>query len=146
MNASSLDLRQKILQAYDHQRGSSRALAALFGVSPAVLEPWRRRTTGASAPRPHAGGRQPPCAPAALPLGRHLVHEQPEATRAELCAQLQQRRGLQIRVATLCRLLKRRGLPRKQRPFLTRTAAKPREGAFSRLERSFSRSRTCRRC
>ena len=127
MNASSLDLRQKILQAYDHQRGSPRALAALFGVSPAVLEPWRRRTTGASAPRPHAGGRQPHCDPAALTLVRQLVREQPDATLAELCAQLQQRRGLQIRVATLCRLLKRRGLPRKQWPFLPRHA--PRRGA-----------------
>ena len=129
MKPYSLDLRQKILRAYDRRLGSQRALAALFGVSQAFLEKLlhRRRTTGQIAPRPHAGGRQPRCDAAALALVRQLVYEQPDATLAELCAQLQQRRGLQIRVATLCRLLKRRGLPRKQWPFLPRHA--PRRGA-----------------
>jgi len=61
MTPYSLDLRQKIRPADDHQLGSQRALAALFGVSHAFLEQLRRRrTTGAIAPRPHAGGRQPP--------------------------------------------------------------------------------------
>lgn len=126
MKPYSLDLRQNILQAYDHQRGSPRALAALFGVSPAFLEQVRRRrrTTGAIAPRPHAGGRQPHCDPAALTLVRQLVHEQPDATLAEPWAQLQQRRGLRISVATRCRVLTRLGLPRKKRPSLPRNATR----------------------
>jgi transposase len=37
MKPYSLDLRQKILRAYDHKLGSQRALAALFGVSHAFL-------------------------------------------------------------------------------------------------------------
>ncbi len=126
MKPYSLDLRQKILQAYDHQLGSQRALAALFGVSHAFLEPWlrRRRTTGAIAPRPHTGGRQPHCDPAALTLVRQLVHKQPDATLAELCAQLQQRRGLRISVATMCRVLTRLGLPRKKSPSMPRNATR----------------------
>jgi transposase len=126
MKPYSLDLRQKILQAYDHQLGSQRALAALFGVSHACLEQLlrRRRTTGAIAPRPHAGGRQPHCDPAALALVRQLVREQPDATLAELCAQLQQRRGLRISVATMCRVLQRLGLPRKKSPSMPRNATR----------------------
>jgi transposase len=118
MKPYSLDLRQKILRAYDHKLGSQRALAALFGVSHACLEQLlqRRRTTGAIAPRPHGGGRQPCCDPAALALVRQLVHEQPDATLAELCAQLRQRRGLRLSVATMCRVLQRLGLPRKKSP------------------------------
>ena len=117
MKPYSLDLRQKIVRAYDQKLGSQRALAALFGVSHAFLEQLlrRRRATGALAPRPHGGGRQPRCDLAAQRLVRQLVHEQPDATLAELCAQLQQRRGLRVSVATMSRLLKRLGLPRKKR-------------------------------
>ena len=116
MKPYSLDLRQKLLRAYDQQLGSQRALAALFGVSQAFLEQWlrRRRPTGAIAPRPHAGGRHPRGDPAALALVRQLVHEQPDATLAELCTQRQQQRGLRISLATMCRLLQRLGLPRKK--------------------------------
>jgi transposase len=126
MKPYSLDLRQKILRAYDRQRGSQRALAALFGVSHAFLEQLlrRRRTTGEIAPRPHAGGRRPRCDPAALTLIRQLVREQPDATLAELCAQLQQRRGLRISVATMGRVLQRLGRPRKKSPSLPLNATR----------------------
>ena len=63
MKAYSLDLRQKILRAYDQQLGSQRAIAALFGVSQSFVEKllrrWRR--TGAVAARPHGGGSRPRC-------------------------------------------------------------------------------------
>jgi transposase len=118
MKAYSLDLRQKILQAYDHGRGSQRALAALFGVSRGFVEQLmrRRHTTGEIAPRPHAGGRQPHCDSPTLALIRHLVQAQPDATLAELCTQLQQQRGVRVSVATMCRVLQRLGLPRKKSP------------------------------
>jgi transposase len=127
MKPYSLDLRQKILHAYDHKLGSQRALAALFGVSHAFFEQLlrRRRTTGEMAPRLHAGGRQPLCDPAALALVRQLVREQPDATLAELCAQLQHRRGLRLSVATMCRVLQRLGLPRKKSPFMPASATRP---------------------
>ncbi len=126
MKPYSLDLRQKILRAYDQHRGSQRALAALFGVSHACLEQLlrRRRTTGEIAPRAHAGGRQPHCDAAALALVRQLVHAQPDATLAELCAQLQQRRGLRLSVATMCRVLQRLRLPRKKSPSMPPNATR----------------------
>jgi transposase len=126
MKPYSLDLRQKILDAYDHKLGSQRAMAALFGVSRAFFEQWlrRRRTTGEIAPRPHAGGRQPRCDPAALALVRQVVREQPDATLEELCAQLQHRRGLRLSVATMCRVLQRLGLPRKKSPFMPPSATR----------------------
>jgi transposase len=86
MKPYTLDLRRKILDAYDHKRGSQRALAALFGVSRAFLDQLlrRRRTTGEIAPRPHAGGRQPRCDAATLAFVRQLVRDQPDATLEEL--------------------------------------------------------------
>ena len=84
MKAYSLDLRQKILRAYDQRLGSQRALAALFGVSQSFVEKLlrRRRTTGDIAPRPHTGGRRALCDEAALAVVRRLVHAQPDATLA----------------------------------------------------------------
>src|SRR5262245_14622833 len=131
MKPYSLDLRQKILRACDQKLGSQRALAALFGVSRAFVEKLlqRRRTTGEIAPRPHAGGRQPRCDHAAMDVVRQLVRDQPDATLEELCAQLQQQRGLRVSVPTMCRLLQRLGLPRKKSPSMPPSA---RHRAFSR--------------
>jgi transposase len=119
MKAYSLDLREKIVCAYDAHRGSQRALAALFGVSRAFVENLlrRRRTMGTIAPRPHAGGRQPSCDRAARELVTLIRREQPDATLEELCAQLGQRRGVWVSVPTMSRLLTRLGLPRKKNPF-----------------------------
>jgi transposase len=126
MKPYSLDLRQKILRAYDQRLGSQRALAALFGVSQSFLEKLlhRRRTAGEIAPRPHAGGRQPRCDGAALGLVRQLVRDQPDTTLEELCTRLQQQRGVRVSVATMCRLLQRLGLPRKKSPSM-RPNARP---------------------
>ena len=116
MKPYSLDLREKLLHAYDEHRGSQRALAALFGVSRAFVEKLiqRRRHTGQIAPRPHAGGRKPRCDQAALAVVRQGLQEQTDATLAELCERLGQRRGLWVSVSTMSRLLTRLGLPRKK--------------------------------
>jgi transposase len=119
MKPYALDLRHKLLDASDHKRGSQRTVAALCGVSRAVLEPLlrRRRTPGDMAPRPQAGGRQPRCDPTALALVRQFIREPPEATLEELGAQLRHRRGVCLRGATRCHVLQRLGRPRKKRPF-----------------------------
>ena len=96
MKPYSLDLREKILRAYDEHRGSQRALAAFFGVSRAFVEKLlqRRRTMGTIAPRPHAGGRKPSCDAQAPEVVRQALREQADATREELCARLGQQRGI----------------------------------------------------
>jgi transposase len=116
MKPYSLDLREKILRAYDAHRGSQRALAALFGVSRAFIEKLiqRRRSTGQIAPRPHAGGRKPSDDHEALAVARQGLQEHTDATLAELCERLGQRRGLWVSVSTMSRLLTRLGLPRKK--------------------------------
>ena len=116
MKAYSLDLRQKILRAFDQGLGSQRAIAAFFGVSLSFVEKLlrRRRTTGDIAPCPHAGGRQPSCDEAALARVRRLVREQPDVTLAELCERLLAERGLRVSVPTMGRLVIARRLPRQK--------------------------------
>jgi transposase len=82
MAAYSIDLRQKILQAYERRLGSQRALADVFGVSLSFIEKVLRRyrTTGELGPKPHAGGQKPRLDAAARVCVRPRVHEHPEAT------------------------------------------------------------------
>ena len=111
MAAYSIDLRQKILRACERRLGSQPALAALFGVSLSFVEkPFRRpHTTGAIAPKPHAGGQRPALDAAADILVRRLVHENPDLTFAELCARVADEGGMHVSVATMCRVLQRLG-------------------------------------
>jgi len=122
MRPYALDLREKLLRAYDAHRGSQRGLAALFGVSRACVEALvrQRRRTGQMAPRPHAGGRTPSDDDAALAVVRQALQEHTEATLAERCARLGQCRGLWMSVSTMSRLRGRLGLPRQKRHSMPR--------------------------
>jgi transposase len=116
MAASSIDLRQKILHAYERRLGSQRALAHLFGVSLAFVEKVLRqhRRTGAMAPKPHAGGQRPRLDEATQLLLRQLVRDDPDRTLHELCTHIAAETGVRVSVPTMCRVLQRLGLPRQK--------------------------------
>jgi transposase len=116
MKAYSLDLRQKILRACDQRLGSQRAIATLFGVSQSFVEKLlrRRRATGDISPRPHAGGRRALCDATGLAHVRRLVHEHPDATLAELAAQLEAQHGVRVSVPTIGRIVLHLKLPRNK--------------------------------
>jgi transposase len=109
MASYSIDLRQKILHAYERRMGSQRALADLFGVSLSFLEKLlrRQRTTGAIAPKPHAGGQRPRLDGAGQAQVRQLVRDQPDATLEELCRRAAERTGIRVSVPTMGRLVQR---------------------------------------
>jgi transposase len=116
MAAYSIDLRQKILHAYERRLGSQRALAHLFGVSLAFVEKVLRqyRTTGSITPKPHAGGRRPLLDEAIHLLLRQLVRDDPDRTLHALCTRIAAETGVRVSVPTMCRVLQRLGLPRKK--------------------------------
>ena len=116
MKAYSLDLRQKIVRAYDNKLGSQQQIAETFGVSRAFVQNLlrRRRTTGSIASLPHGGGRKPSLDDEALTLVRRLVNQQPDATLEELCETVDSHQRIRVGVSTMCMVLKRLGLPRKK--------------------------------
>ncbi len=122
MATYAIDLRQKILHAYERQLGSPRAWAAVFGVRRACIAKWLRpqRPTGEMAPQPHAGGQQPRRDTAAHGLLRRLVREHPDATLEELCTQGAAEAGMRVSVPTMCRVLQHLGLPPKKSRFTPR--------------------------
>jgi transposase len=116
MATYSIDLRQKILHAYERRLSSQRALVNLFGVSLSFVEKLlrRHRTTGDIAPKPHAGGQRSSLDAAAHTRVQQLVHANSDMTLEELCARVADERGIQVSVAAMCRVLQRLGLPRKK--------------------------------
>src|SRR2546423_12183178 len=88
----SLDLRERVAAAIEHQEGSWRAIAHRFRVSLSfvIRLMQRRRQTGGLDAKSHGGGHPPALDEAARQRLRRLVQEQPDATLAEL----RQRLGL----------------------------------------------------
>jgi transposase len=116
MAAYSIDLRQKILHAWERRFGYQRIIADVFGVSLAFVEKVLRqhRTTGNTAPKPHAGGQKPRLDATAHAMIQRLVSAHPDATLQELGAGVAAATGVRVSVATMCRVLQRLGLPRNK--------------------------------
>jgi transposase len=135
MAAYSIDLRQKILHAYERRLGSQQTLAEVFGVSLSFIEKLLRRyrITGELGPKPHTGGQKPRVDATAQAVVRQVVREHPDATLGELCTRLAEATGVHVSPATMCRVVQRLGLPRKKNHSMPRSAMRH---AFSRHGRT----------
>jgi len=81
-----IELRERMLAAYDAKFGTQAQIARLFGVSrKCLLDLLRqRRQTGCIQPRPHGGGHPAAFAGAKLEQLRQLVRDGPGITLEEL--------------------------------------------------------------
>jgi transposase len=115
--AYSIDLRQRILRAWERHLGSQRTIADIFGVSLAFVEKVLRqhRTTGNIAPKPHAGGQKPRLGAAAQTVVQRLMEAKPAATLEEWCTGVAAETGVRVSVPTMGRALQCFGWPRKKR-------------------------------
>lgn len=115
MKAYSLDIRQKIVEAYENQEGSVRDCAQRFKVSRSfvqkLLKQYKQRED--IAPLAHGGG-VPQKLAEHVDLVKKLVEEKNDATLSELCQQIKQRTEISISQSSLCRFLMRLKLTRKK--------------------------------
>ena len=90
MKTISLDLRERILAAYDGGDTTREAVSRRFRVSEAMVKKLlqQRRRTGEIGPRHYRSGRKPRILPAHRERLRALVLEKPDRTLAELRAAL----------------------------------------------------------
>ncbi len=116
MKAYSIDIRQKILDAYNNNEGSQRKLAKRFRVSLSFVQSLlkRYRETGSVKPKPHGGGQTAKLTPQQLALVPQLVKEDNNATLDELCEKLYQKTQVRISRATMGRVLQTFKIPRKK--------------------------------
>lgn len=117
MQAYSLDLRQRVVRAYEDGGDSVAEVAEQFGVSTGFVKKMLRqwRATGDLTPKPHGGGK-----PACLSMKlrhklRGKVRAQSDITLVELQDFLEASEQTSVHIATISRALKGLNLPRKKR-------------------------------
>jgi transposase len=115
MKAYSLDLRQRIVDAYKRQEGSQRELARRFKVSLEFVRSLlkRQRDDQTIEAKQPTGGFAPKLAQS-LEVVQQLVEENNDATLEELRVLVQQKTGVVVSVPTICRTLQQLGLTRKK--------------------------------
>lgn len=117
MQAYSLDLRQRVVNAYEQGSGSIADIAHMFSVGQSFVKKMIRRwrSTGDLSPLPHGGGRAPGLTPGQLRLLQSKVRRQPDISLAELQAHVAEQAQVVTSQATISRALSKLGLPRKKR-------------------------------
>lgn len=119
MQTLSLDLRERILTAYDQAQGTRAEVARRFRVSLGMVKKLlqQRRRTGDIGPRHHLAGRKPRLLPAYRDRLAALVARQPDLTLAELRDQL----GMACTVPAVHQVLTAMGLTYKKNAARGRT-------------------------
>jgi transposase len=117
MQAYSLDLRQRVVQACEQGQGSISEIAVRFGVGTAFVKKMLRqwRATGDLAPLAHGGGKPASLTARQRQLLKRTVREQSDISLAELQSMLDETEQVQVHVSTISRALAGLGLPLKKR-------------------------------
>jgi transposase len=117
MQPYALDLRRRIVEAYDNKEGSVRDLADRFAVVPSTVQNYlnlRRKTGGLVPRRSGGGGGGPLISEQRLQDVRRLVDERPDATETELAREFERRTRIFVSRATMGRARRRLGMTRKK--------------------------------
>lgn len=116
MKAYSLDLRQKIVDAYASGETSQRQLAKQFRVALSFIEKLlkQHRETGSIAPKARIAQTPTKLNPEQLTVLAQLVEANNDATLNELRSRLQQQTGVLIGLSTVDRMLKKLNLTVKK--------------------------------
>lgn len=119
MEAYSLDLRERIVQACADELQTREEIAELHAVSRSFVQKlWRRwRESDSVAARTRGRGKSPSLGePRWLRRIRQIVNDDSDATLSELCVALVKSGGPSVSRSTMCRTLTAMGLPLKKSP------------------------------
>lgn len=116
--ALSLDLRQRIVEAYERGEGSQRALAARFAVGKATVERLlkRKRETGSVSPKAQRHGPLPIVTAEHHTLIEAWLSQCCDMTQQELADRFTEQTGRRVSQRTMSRVLARMEETRKKSP------------------------------
>jgi transposase len=117
MQAYSLDLRTRVVEAVDKLVGTHQEVAKLFGVSCTFIKKLlrQRRETGSLAPKPHGGGQVAKLAAKEREQVRtYILRAQNDATVSEIHAYVATTLRRAVSRATVGRVLQDLDLSRKK--------------------------------
>jgi transposase len=117
MKVYSIDLRQKIIDAYNNREDSQRKLAKRFSVSLTFIQKLlkRYRNNGTVEPKAHSGGNKGKLSSEQMAVVVALVEEDNDAILVELCSRLEERTGILVSRATMGRITQKLNLTRKKK-------------------------------
>jgi transposase len=117
MAAYSLDLRQKILTAWQNKENTQRDLAKRFKVSLSFVRDFLRRyrETNEIAAKPQGGDRRSKIKGENEELVKTIIKKQNDIYLREIKDNLQESNGIKVSVSALSRTVKRLELGRKKK-------------------------------
>jgi transposase len=124
MSPLSLDLRHRIIRAWQTEKADVAELAERFAVGTATVKRLIRRfrETGSVDPLPHGGGQRPKIPAEKLGRVRKLVEANPDWSVDELVEAYNRQEGTDLSRSTMDRALRRLGFTRKKSPWSPRNA------------------------
>lgn len=116
MKAYSIDLREKIVNAYERGGISIRNLAKLFGVTKSFIQKLlsQKKTQGDLKPKKQGGGRKASLDGYEDELAA-MVEKHPDATLSEYCEYWGETYDIWVSVSTMCRALQKQQLTLKKK-------------------------------
>ena len=124
MQAYSLDLRERVVAAYEKGKTTISAVAGQFSVGETFVKKMLRqkRASGSLKRLPSRAGAKKVLEPKHCQWLAKQVKEQPDATLRELQTGLLERQAISVSRATVSRELRRMRLPRKKSRSLPQSA------------------------
>ncbi len=116
--AYSVDLRERVVAAFDRTGMSDEEAAELFKIGEATVRRWKRlrREKGSLEPKKFGGGNPPRVAPDQYPVVRTIIEEKPDLTDQEVAWEFHRRTGRAVSRSSMNRVLLKLALTRKKRP------------------------------
>jgi transposase len=116
MSPLSLDLRRRIIQAWEAEKVRVPELANRFAVGTATVKRLVRRfrVTGSVEPLPHGGGQRPKIPAEKLPRVQRLLEANPDWSVEEITAAYNRQEGARVSRSTMVRAVARLGFTRKK--------------------------------
>lgn len=107
--AYSVDLRRRVIEAWQNQEGSQRRIAQRFKVSLSFVRNLLRhyRFNGQIEAKRRGGFVRPRIDGENLQVVQRLLEEQNDALLSELCTRLQERTGIVVSIPTMHRAVQR---------------------------------------
>ena len=114
--AYSVDLRERVVRAFDVGGKTDHEVAELFGIGEATVHRWKRRhrETGRLEPLPHGGGNPPRIGAEQWDLVQQIVKEEPDLTVEEAAQEFWRRSGTKASSSAMGRTLRKFGLTRNK--------------------------------
>ena len=116
MKPYSLDLRQKVITAYEPKEDSQRGLAKRFkiGFSPVQRLLKRYQAGDGIAPKPHGGGQNAKLSEPQLAQVKAIIEGNNDATLVELCELTVAKLHVRLSRSTMGRITQKLGCSRKK--------------------------------